>query len=175
MPKGVHKNRPRASRQHRWNSGSQVGSTGHVKTRVGREHPLADPNGYAYEHILVWVSAGNQRPAKGEVLHHINEEKTDNRIENLRLMSKADHSQMHGGAISDAEVKALREAYAAGKADMKALADQYNIPLARVSKMIRGESRIKAGGPISTDNRGKSRAGRLLDGVEHNGFPGEVQ
>jgi hypothetical protein len=56
---------------------------------------------------------------------------------------------------------------------MKVLADYYNIPLARVSKIIRGESRIKAGGPVSTENRGKARAGRLLDGREWNEMPGE--
>ena len=84
-----------ASAQHRWKPGSRTGSTGHVKVRVGKGHPLADPNGWAYEHIVIWVSAGNQRPGKSEVLHHINEEKTDNRIENLRLMTRAEHNRLH--------------------------------------------------------------------------------
>ncbi|MBN2760036.1 MAG: HNH endonuclease [Rhodobacteraceae bacterium] len=79
----------------RWKVGSRQGSTGHVKVRVGKGHPLADPNGWAYEHIVVWVAAGNRRPTKGEVLHHINGDKTDNHIENLRLMSRADHNRLH--------------------------------------------------------------------------------
>jgi hypothetical protein len=61
-------------------------------------HPLADPNGWAYEHIVVWVSAGNARPLKGEVLHHVNEDKTDNRIENLRLMTRSEHNRLHNAA-----------------------------------------------------------------------------
>ena len=97
MPKGVHSNQPRASKQHRWKPGGSVGSTGHVKIRVGVGHPLADPNGYAYEHIVVWVSAGNPRPKRGEILHHKNEDKTDNRIGNLELLTRAEHNRLHNG------------------------------------------------------------------------------
>lgn len=96
MGRGNHGNHAKASRQHRWKPGSRVGSTGHVKVRVGKGHPLADPNGWAYEHIVVWVAAGNQRPGPSEVLHHINEDKTDNRLSNLELMSRADHNRLHG-------------------------------------------------------------------------------
>jgi hypothetical protein len=62
---------------------------------VGKGHPLADPNGYAYEHLVVWVSAGNPRPPKGFTLHHRNEVKDDNRIENLELKSRSSHSAGH--------------------------------------------------------------------------------
>lgn len=68
---------------------------GYVKVRVGTAHPLSDPNGYAYEHFLVWCSAGRQRPAAGETLHHRNEDKTDNRIDNLELLTRAEHNAVH--------------------------------------------------------------------------------
>lgn len=84
----------------RWKAGSRQGSTGHVKVRVGKGHPLADPNGWAYEHIVVWVAAGNARPGKGQVLHHINEDKTDNRIGNLQLMTRAEHNRLHNAQRS---------------------------------------------------------------------------
>ena len=95
MPRGTHGNQAKASAQHRWKPGSRVGSTGYVKVRVGKCHPLADPNGWAYEHLVVWVSAGNQRPGKNEVIHHINEDKTDNRFENLRLLTRSEHNRLH--------------------------------------------------------------------------------
>ena len=86
---------PRASRQHRWKPGGQVASNGYVKVRVGKGHPLADPNGYAYEHLVVWCSAGNERPSKGWVIHHLNHDKTDNRIENLQAMPRGRHNAEH--------------------------------------------------------------------------------
>lgn len=95
MPKGIHTNRARASRQHRWKPGGSVASNGYVKVRVGKGHPLADSNGYAYEHHVVWVSAGNPKPDKGWIIHHVNGDKTDNRIGNLEPMSRSDHNRLH--------------------------------------------------------------------------------
>lgn len=95
MPKGVHKNHTRAGQHHRWRAGGHVSKAGHIKVRVGKSHPLADPNGFAYEHLVVWCAAGNERPPPGFVLHHMNGDKTDNRIENLSVMSRGDHNAHH--------------------------------------------------------------------------------
>lgn len=149
-------NRARASRQHRWKPGGSVASNGYVKLRVGKEHPLADPNGYAYEHLVIWCAAGKPRPEKGFLIHHKNEDKTDNRIENLALMTRHEHSQEHHGAINDLSVFAIRETYADGVMDMKALAKHFEISVQRVSKMVRGEIRKSAGGRITV---GRNRIG----------------
>lgn len=93
--RGVHGNHARASRSGKWNEGRIISSHGYVKIRVGKEHPLADPNGYAYEHLLVWVSAGRPAPASHELLHHDNEDKQDNRLGNLFLKPKAIHGTEH--------------------------------------------------------------------------------
>jgi hypothetical protein len=68
---------------------------GYPKVRVGKDHPLADPNGYVYEHTLVMVTALGRSLADGEVIHHKNRDKTDNRIENLELMPRAEHIKLH--------------------------------------------------------------------------------
>ena len=87
--------RPKGSRHYRWNSGRIINKEGYIKVRVGQSHPLADPNGYAYEHLVVWCSAGRTRPRKNQILHHHNEDRQDNRIENLEIMERGKHNAEH--------------------------------------------------------------------------------
>ncbi len=57
--RGKHGHHVRGSRSHRWNDGLSRHEDGYIKVSVGKAHPLADPNGYAFLHLLVWRSAGN--------------------------------------------------------------------------------------------------------------------
>lgn len=93
--RGKHNHHARGSHHPRWNKARIISSHGYAKIRVGKAHPFADPNGYAYEHILVWVSAGNQRSSGQQAVHHINGDILDNRIENLKFMTKASHNKLH--------------------------------------------------------------------------------
>lgn len=77
-----------------YRGGSYVTVHGYRRILVGKNHPLADTKGYAYEHTLVWVSARGK--IKGDkVLHHINHDKLDNRLENLELVDRKEHTQQH--------------------------------------------------------------------------------
>jgi hypothetical protein len=55
---------------------------------------------YCYEHHLVWWQAHGELPGPGECIHHKNDNKRDNRIENLKLKTKlrhvGDHSHKRG-------------------------------------------------------------------------------
>lgn len=165
------RNRPKGAAHYRWNGGRMLNEDGYVKVRVGVDHPLADPNGYAYEHIVVWCAAGRPRPALGETLHHKNEDKADNRLTNLELKTRVAHSKDHHAKLSDDQVRVLRERYAAGE-DGTALAVAFGVPFQRVYKLLRGETRRDAGGPIQTGSlRGKKAAGRELDGRTWSEFP----
>lgn len=47
------------------------------------------------EHIKVMQHHIGRKLEKNECVHHINEVRTDNRLENLKLMTRADHSRLH--------------------------------------------------------------------------------
>jgi hypothetical protein len=69
----------------------RITSHGYVVVHVGEEHHLADLNGYAYEHRVVAEKKLGRRLRAGEVVHHLNEVKTDNRPENLEVMASRWH------------------------------------------------------------------------------------
>lgn len=49
----------------------------------------------AIEHIIIAESVLGRSLRDGEVVHHINEDKTDNRKENLLICSRGYHAMLH--------------------------------------------------------------------------------
>jgi hypothetical protein len=93
---GKHKNHARGADHPRWEEfGVYKDVHGYFRLRVGVGHPLADPRGYVYLHLIVWVAAGNQKPDDDHALHHKDEDKSNNRIENLELLTNSEHAKLH--------------------------------------------------------------------------------
>jgi len=67
---------------------------GYIRVRVPPDHPEAGKNGLAYEHRVVWHDANGPIPP-GHDVHHDNEDRADNRLENLVLLTKAEHTRLH--------------------------------------------------------------------------------
>lgn len=51
---------------------------------------------YCYEHHLVWWENTGTIPKHDEVIHHVNENKRENRFENLEKKKRTDHDHYHG-------------------------------------------------------------------------------
>jgi len=71
-----------------WKGGRYVLSDGYIGICTGGGK-------YRREHDLVMEKHIGRRLLPWENVHHINEDKTDNRLENLALMTASDHAYLH--------------------------------------------------------------------------------
>lgn len=75
--------------------GGRIVRDGRVLLYVGREHPLADVYGYAYEHRLV-ASGKLGRALRGdEHVHHVDLDPMNNDPGNLVVLTNAQHRRLH--------------------------------------------------------------------------------
>lgn len=58
-------------------------------------HPAAGKCGQVYEHRLVMERSLGRFLRTDEIVHHRNDDKTDNRLENLELTTHAEHQRHH--------------------------------------------------------------------------------
>lgn len=85
-----------------WKGGKSVSSEGYVLVLL-RDHPNAMPNGYVKEHRLVMERHLGRLLKRDEIVHHVNGDKADNRIENLELMRQSDHVAEHRTGVRRSE------------------------------------------------------------------------
>ena len=58
-------------------------------------HEKATKDGYVMEHILIAEKHIGRQLTENEEVHHKNKIRNDNRIENLMVMTKAEHARLH--------------------------------------------------------------------------------
>lgn len=85
---------PRGADHWAWKGGRIIDKRGYVMIFMP-EHPHADQGRYVFEHRLIMEQAIGRYLETHEEVHHKNGITTDNRIENLELMTKSEHSRFH--------------------------------------------------------------------------------
>ena len=93
-----------------WKGGRKKSRKGYVMI-LKKGHPMADVAGYIFEHRYVMSEHLGRLLTDDEVVHHKNGIKDDNRIENLELMKRGEHTIKHntGRQMSEESKAKLRE------------------------------------------------------------------
>jgi len=77
-----------------WENGNKI-KGGYILT-IGRLRSKGKRrSSYTGEHILVMENHLGRELKKGEIVHHLNNNRSDNGIENLELMTQSQHASLH--------------------------------------------------------------------------------
>lgn len=77
-----------------WEGGRYTSAIGYIFV-YSPGHPRAISRKYVAEHILIMEKHLGRYLVSGEVVHHLNGKKSDNRIRNLTLLSASEHTSHH--------------------------------------------------------------------------------
>jgi hypothetical protein len=82
-------NHKTGSNAHNWKGGTRLHTAGYVLI-YSPNHPF-ESNSYVMQHRLVMEKHIGRFLKENEIVHQINSNKQDNRIENLKLMTQREH------------------------------------------------------------------------------------
>lgn len=80
-----------ASASSNWRGGVRL-----HKNNTGKIYKMVRvKNGYVYEHRIVMEKLLGKKLKRNEIIHHLNHDTLDNRIENLKLVTRGKHNTIH--------------------------------------------------------------------------------
>lgn len=99
--RGRHGNHATGDRNARWAGDRLRTEHGYIAVKVPADHPHAwgpprlKRHKYAYEHVVMMMVHIGRPLRPGEVVHHRNGKRDDNRLDNLELTTKSEHAREH--------------------------------------------------------------------------------
>lgn len=108
--------RPRGKESARWKGGRYLDSKGYIQIKLQPDdffYPMADKNGYVYEHRLVMAKSLGRCLHSWEIVHHKGirhddiRNKSDNPRDNLELTTRGNHTIEHSKGYRDGYAKGL--------------------------------------------------------------------
>ena len=79
----------------RWKGGKYISKFGYVY--IYKPEYATNPRGYIKEHRYLVEQKIGRRLREDEVIHHVNGDKLDNRLENLEIINPAEHFKKYHG------------------------------------------------------------------------------
>lgn len=84
---------PIRENHHNWKGGKIIDSNGYIMI-LKPDHPNCDRYGYVKEHRFIWEQANKRLLNRNEHIHHINGIRSDNRLENLIMLTSKVHAKL---------------------------------------------------------------------------------
>lgn len=133
-------------RNHRWSGGVWNCPNGYRYILLPN-HPRANRDGYVREHIVIMETFLNRSLIDGEIVHHINGKRDDNRIENLQILNIHTHPSLHNTIETPLNNKKLLEKELLSGISLRAIERKYNLThglvRSRIDKFGLSSRRIK--------------------------------
>lgn len=82
-------------RNYNWRGGVHYRKDGYELVRIGVISRNAKGARYKLKHRIVMEEYLKRPLLRSEIVHHINGDMRDNRIENLEIMNQSDHAKLH--------------------------------------------------------------------------------
>ena len=79
-----------------WKTGKHLDKTGYVMISRQWDHPKHDLTGAVREHVLVMEAYLGRYLLPGEIVHHKDENKQNNQLDNLEIHTRGSHQRYHG-------------------------------------------------------------------------------